>query len=371
MKGFADYIIAGWDEIQKEIERDVFEVEAPLGGEMFKEWLVQEGLAERTASSYLSNIKRLDKDLFPEIMDEDFFYLLKEYLAKAPDKAIELMERVQSAIRQEQKKGNPVMPTRAFNDCHSAFVKYMEFINLLIDAGIRKTVDASQDDEAEEVPLFEDGHVSFDYDTLLPNFRLRLATQDRLTGGDGKVFYPIRLLLKIFAVNDEDWQFIDDWLNRSLKYIDVLTDEGKFKFKDIETLDIDTQSGEAFVIVGDGYSATLLTRTAEGEIVPMNVKKLQEISIDHSPAIHNILVNKADKLHGLAKLTAIIKDYIKANKIEQPERSASVISTEIFKQKEDELVTLIPELKQDLVFIQNSINLELMDRKENTRKHAK
>ena len=67
---------------------------------------------------------------------------------------------------------------------------------------------------------------------------------------------------------------------------------------------------------------------------------------------------------------AIIKDYIKANKIEQPERSASVISTEIFKQKEDELVALVPELKQDLVLIQKSINLELMDRRENTRKHV-
>lgn len=103
----------------------------------------------------------------------------------------------------------------------------------------------------------------------------------------------------------------------------------------------------------------------------MNVKSLQHISIDHSPAIHNILVNKADRLHGLSKLTAIIKDYIKENKIEQPERSASVISTEIFKQKEDVLVALVPELKKDLVFIQNSINLELMDRRENTRKSTK
>ena len=371
MKGFADYIIVGFDEVLREMERDVFEVEAPLGGKSFKKWLIQEGLTERTASSYLSNIKRLDKDLFPEIMDEDFFRLLKDYLAKAPEKAIELMERVQSAIKQEQKKGNPVMSKRAFNDCHSAFVKYMEFINLFIEVDNRKLPDVSKNEETDEIPSFEDGHVSFDYDTLLSNFRLRLATQDRLTGSESKVFYPIRLLIRIFGVNDEDRRFMDDWFTRSLNYIDVLTDEGKFKFQDIETLDIDTNSGETFVIVDDGYSATLLTRTADGEIVPMNVKTLQNISIDHSPAIHNILVAKADQLQGLAKLTAIIKDYIKTNKIEQPERSASVISTEIFKQKEDDLVALVPELKQDLVLIQNSINLELMDRRENTRKHAK
>lgn len=371
MKGYADYIIVGWDEIQREFERDVFEVEAPLCGELFKEWLIQEGLNERSANSYLSYIKRLDKDLFPEIMDEDFFMLLKEFLEKSPEKAIELMERVQSAIRQERKKKNPVMPQKTFDNCHSAFVKYMEFVNLLIDADIRKQTEEYKDEEISEVPQLEDGHVLFDYNVLLSKFRWRLATQDRLTGNDEKVFYPIRLLQRIFSVNDEDKKFMDDWFTRSLYYIDVLTDEGKFKFQDIGTIDIDTNNGKVSIIMDDGSSATLLTRTANGEIVPMNVKSLPDISIDHSPAIHHILLDKADKLTGLAKLTAVIKDYIKTNKIEQSECSASVLCSDIFKQKERELVALVPELKQDLVLIQNYINLELMDRRENTRKQIK
>lgn len=371
MKGFADYIIVGYDEIQREFEREVFEVEAPLGGKLFKEWLMQEGLGERTAASYLSNIKRLDKDLFPEIMDVDFFYVLKECMEKAPDKAMELMERVQSAIKREQKRNNPAMPKRAFNDCHSAFVRYMDFINLLIDADIRQPSEVSKDEETIEIPQFEDGHVFFDNDTLSLRFRFRLATQDRLTGSEGKVFYPIRLIERIFAVNDEDKRYMNRWFTHSLKCIDVLTDKKKLKLRDVETLDIDTNSGKVLVTTRDGISATLLTHTAAGETVPMNAKSLKYISIDHSPAIHNILIDKADQLQGLAKLTAIIKDYVKAKKIKQPERSASVISTGIFKQKKDELVTLIPELKKDLELIQRYINLELMDRRENTRKHAK
>ena len=188
MKGFADYIIVGFDEVLREMERDVFKVEAPLGGESFKKWFIQEGLTERTASSYLSNIKRLDKDLFPEIMDEDFFRLLKSYLAQAPEKAIGLMERVQSAIKQEQKKDNPVMSKRAFNDCHSAFVKYMEFINLLIEADSRELPEVFKDEETGEIPLFEDGHVSFDYGTLLSNFRLRLAER-KISASRGRALY--------------------------------------------------------------------------------------------------------------------------------------------------------------------------------------
>lgn len=367
MKGFADYIIVGWDEIQREFEREAFEVEAPLGGELFRDWLIQGGMNERSANSYLSYIKRLDKDLFPEIMDDDFFKLLKEFMADSPEKAIELMDRVQSAIKQEQKKGNPVMPKNTFKNCHSAFVKYMEFITLLIDADIKPS-EISKGQAVSEVPLFEDGHVQFDYDTLLSKFRWRLTTQDRLTGDDGKVFYPIRLLQRIFNINDEDKKFIDDWFTRSLYYIDVLTDEGKFKFQDIATLDIDTNSGQVTMIMDDGSSATVLTRTADGEIVPMSVYSLPEISIDHSPAIHNILVDKADKLKGLAKLTAFIKEYINNN---NGKCNATTINSDIFKQKKDELVALIPELKQDLVLIQNCINLELMDRKENTRKKTK
>lgn len=371
MKGFADYVIVGWDEVQREFVREAFGVEAPIGGKLFKEWLIQEGLAERTADSYLSNIKRLDKDFFPEIMDEDFFMLLKECIEKAPDKAMELMERMQSAIKREQKNNNPVMPQKAFNDCHSAFVRYMDFINLLIEANVAQTSEISNNGDTIEIPQIEDNHVQYDSKTLFSRFRFRLATQDRLTGDEGKAFYPIRLIEKIFAGNDEDKKFLDDWFDSSLNNIGLLTDMKTFSLRDVVVLDIDTYSGDVFVILHDGSSTKLLTRTAEGDIVPMNATSLKNISIDHSPAIHNILVDKAYQLNGLAKLTAIIKNYINANKIEQPERCASVISTEIFKQKKDELAAFIPELKQDLEFIQKSMKLELMDCRENTRKHAK
>lgn len=368
MKGFADYIIVGWDEVQREFVREALGIEAPLKGELFKAWLVREGLAEGTAKSYLSNIKRLDKDFFPEVMEEDFFELLKDYLAKGSEKALELMCRMLSTIRKEQKKGNPAMPKSAYSDCYSAFVKYIEFIAFLTD--VAPETEVAQDDDDEEESLFEDSHVLYEKELLESRLTFRLTTQDRLTGDEGKVYYPIRLLVRIFGANGEDRQFMSGWLTRSLRNIAVLTEEGELKFKDIEALDIDTGSGEVLAIQKDGCSTKVLTRTANGEIMPMNAKSLQNISIDHSPAIHNILVDKADELQGLAKLTAIIKDYIKANKIGQPERCASVISTELFKQKQEELVALIPELRKDLELIQNSTKLELMNRKENTRKHT-
>ena len=139
MKGFADYVILGYDKVHRELAREALGIkEVPLEADAFKQWLIEEGLEEGTANSYLSYIRQMNDELFPDIMENEgevseFFYWLKEYLEKTPEKTMELMGRMQSAIKQEQKKGTSEIPQKTLNNWHCAFVRYMEFIGLLIE----------------------------------------------------------------------------------------------------------------------------------------------------------------------------------------------------------------------------------------------
>lgn len=145
MVGYADYIIASFDEVLREMEREVLEVEAPLGGELFKKWLVQEGHSERTATIYLSNIKRLDNDLFSIVMDEDFFRLLRDDLDTEPKKAHDLMENMLHAIDKELENEDPFIPRKMLTNCRCAYVNYMKFIDVIINAIVNNAQVADND----------------------------------------------------------------------------------------------------------------------------------------------------------------------------------------------------------------------------------
>ena len=388
MKGYADYVILGYDKVHRELAREALGIkEVPLEADAFKQWLIEEGLGERTANSYLSYIRRMNDELFPDIMENEgevseFFYWLKECLEKAPEETMELMGRMQSAIKQEQKKGTSEFPQKTLNNWHSAFVRYMEFIGLLIEADgeeenekeVKKEETAvAKKAESIKIPSFGNKNVSYDEKTLRRIFRSRLVTQDRLTGEEGKVYYPIRLVKKIFNTDAKAKKFINRWFDGLIDNIEVLTDqrEKPFKLKEISEVNINPKGGHVAVSMGEGQEAlTLLTHTAAGETTSMDVKTLRDISIDHKIPIHAILVDKADQLKGLAILTANIKNY----KGKKRKMGASKLSTEVFnKMVAEGLISdeLIKCLTDDLTLIKKSTTLELMDRKQNISKQAK
>ena len=545
MKGFSDYIICNWDELQRELEREAFDVEAPLRGEWFKKWLVEQGYSEGTASSYLSNIKRLDNELFSVAMDGDFFKLLKDYLnseeperayellaealilideesrkedalmpkkalndcraafvsytkflrilikivinemmkeyeededesidqkdetvkaflnyasngalggdafkkwlveekglsqntaasylsyinslldkrlfpdivktvapkvsfyaalkkcmKEAPGRVFELLDRVQYAIKREQKSGNPVLSDKEYNDCYSAFRRYNEFVNLLLgtDNNNASLVDNLLDvfDDALDANGGKGDTNSLSFmvaggvgrcfppftpssNTLRKTFRGRLTSQDRLSGSDGKTLFSPRTAGKIFRKVGQN-TVMSEWANKAIDNIIVLTDKGKYRFADVDMIWI-APGVKVTVVLTDGTEATMLTPTANGGVTEMKVYSIEGITIDHVDAIHNTLVEDADKLPGFGELTPILRKHMEQIKEEKKRKGDKrpVSAHEVAKATFEELLQsgrsleeLAELLKKDLEVL-SGIELVLMEARENSKKSS-
>ena len=351
------------------------EFEKSFGGKSFKEWLVENNFTDGSAASYASYMNNVDKELLPVIIVKgvNFYGVLKTLMENAPGKALELMDRVQSAI---STKKNDANSPKDIGKWYSAFAKYNKFVSLLVDYEDEDEDDVEEDNEAAERPKTEPASEVLSGQTERDAWsnsrfrskvlRKRLKTQDRLTGPEGKVFYPIRLINKIFK--EVDKQFIKQWFESSIDDIDVLTDKGNYKFVDVRMLYIASNGDVTVEIEKDGkeITATLLTHTATDEVVPMKVESKDGITVDHSPAIHNVLIEKSAALKGLAELTPILREYIKKHGL----IDANDITQAVFPKLERPLDDLVEKLKKDLELLQTTMSLELMDKEENNKKRA-
>ena len=87
MKGYVDYLISLDTEIQREIERDVLNINVPYMAKEYKEWMVTNNeKTKNVANAYISYIKSADKQLFSS--EEDFFELLPQKIVAGDIKGV-------------------------------------------------------------------------------------------------------------------------------------------------------------------------------------------------------------------------------------------------------------------------------------------
>ena len=130
--------------------------------------------------------------------------------------------------------------------------------------------------------------------------------------------------------------FYRNWRRRIADNITVLTNEGRHRLGNIIQIKVDKVTGTASAILNNKKEVVLYARRCNGEIAPMQAENTWHISVEKTPSVSKII---ADKMTALMKMALIIAD----------------------KEGEEQIVKLIPELKKELILIENLLSLELVD----------
>lgn len=210
-----------------------------------------------------------------------------------------------------------------------------------------------------------------DRDSLIANFRFRMITQDRLYGD---IYFPIRLLKKIFYQNKKDKEFFDKFILDQIENIRIYNSSNKsfILLKNMETLSIDENNQvqcrasadwEDFSLVGNVFTEL----GEEGKYDLFKANNLREIAIDHIYTMKDVLLLHKSSLNGLVNLTNILKERGLVKSGKEAVKQLALIGNKIIDEEvlDDNDVQL---LTNDLIFLGNKLHLQLMSSKENLKK---
>jgi len=214
------------------------------------------------------------------------------------------------------------------------------------------------------------------YSALRTKFKSRLRCQDR-TSGD-KIWLPLRFIAKLYSIdkknkkkkNNPFSQWLDSLVNGiSVHYDD--TNTGKVshltfnKNLSLVFTNKDKEGYDVFVWqINNGHKDEfrVLTPTGKGnQKVPMKVKSISEIDIDHVKSIDATLREKEQYLIELKKVSDFYKDMV-----EEEEYDENAKAEELLKDNNKKLNLAL--LQQELITIGNDGLLRLMDSKYNSQK---
>lgn len=346
----------------------------------FVEWMQEnEDMGMHSAQSYVSNIKRANREIFNKNKKGiNVLAYIAELLRTGKEaKANQLLTALETELtRRINKKDESAIPLFKLSQCRTAFRKYVRFIE-------EETIEVSENEEEwvtqadEESRKTESESTIYEYDDMDDIFYLRLITQNRF----GKIFYPISLLKRLFHLSQKisklqsadngRGSWFNRWLDDCIANIEVLTDKGDYILADIDELEIDPQSKRVTVTLPDMQKATLWTETEKGEKVPVQAEDIRDIHIDHTPLIARFLSEYAEELLALPRLTTIIQECARQKNITVTDnKSLHVITNELLDNPKRflELERMIPQLKNELCFISDEITLKLMSAKYNLKK---
>lgn len=131
MKGYIEHLITSSEEIEREFERELRNIEVPYLSEAYKKWMINKNeKSENVAKTYISFIKSIDKEFF--IFEDDFFVLLPQKILSGDfdgvnslfDKYCKIIEEWLEASKKEDIGIN----TKKIRDWRSGFKNYRSFI---------------------------------------------------------------------------------------------------------------------------------------------------------------------------------------------------------------------------------------------------
>jgi len=209
-----------------------------------------------------------------------------------------------------------------------------------------------------------------DKESLISNFRFRMITQDRLYGD---VYFPIRLIKKIFYKNDAK-QIFDKFISDQIENIKIYNSSNNsfYLLKNIESLLIDESNQvkcsisaklDDFSLIGNVFTEL----GEEGKFDLFKANSLRDVAIDHIFPMKDILLLHKKELTGLSKLTSILKEKGLVKSGKEAVKQLAFIGNQII---DDQVLDYndMQLLTNDLLFLGNKLHLQLMSSKENLQK---
>lgn len=273
---------------------------------------------------------------------------------------------------------------KELSDQRSYLRKYLHFLREHLANSVKPhSVDVDNLDEEDDsltLPLnilSGESDQVHEKEDLQSNFYWRLTTQDRLTKQEGAVYYPIRLLGKLFADSSSEYKrLFESKIHEQIDAIEIVVSEsGKtIPVRDIDRLAI--SKGGAVYVYSRGEKLQVYTADASGtKYYPMEVKALSQIHIDHKTPISSILVKLAQEQHLplLKELTEELRRIEREHQLRYSEQiTANVLTNQFLKEegKTHSFAQHLPELLSEMERVQRGTELQLMSSHENARKKA-
>lgn len=360
----------------------------------FIEWLCETDINSLdSAKSNASRVKTLNDKFISQLVPSknyNFLKLLPKHIKQSPEETILLLDKLEMHVyNSEVKPEDYSIKSSTFKCMQRAFNLYVSFIKETISNNRQESDNDSGSNSENKTEVTECvtelndnkiNKVCFDHNYINDNFRLRLLTQDRLSNSKN-IFYPIRLIRRLFTKQDKLARHrkinekanykksLFEIIHNSIDKINVITDKGIFKLKDVKTLEIDLKQKIVTVVLKNNEKAVLMTRTDKGETEKMSVSTFRDISIDHVVPMANILEERANSLPALSKLTEMVKQAAKKNNINITLTNVSALNNKVIESiKFPEITPLLQKTKDELLMINEAVELELMNKAYNIRK---
>lgn len=214
-------------------------------------------------------------------------------------------------------------------------------------------------------------------DTLEKSCKIRLRGQDRMSLSR-KVNLPINFISQVAQMlpgKSDEKGLINDWISSMYSRITVLIEkDGETCVTPVRKIKIIRlyKDRPATVELTDSPQCyTMLTRTANGDIIPMRIAQENQLHIDHEPSVDEVLRNNEADYPALSRISDIIKDVAKNNSLDARDVHDASLAECIKSDKEasSEIISLFPKLKNELASLEAKFErLELMHSSENCSK---
>lgn len=194
-------------------------------------------------------------------------------------------------------------------------------------------------DALDSCPFDDDGIHKYDY--IIPK---KIFQYGRFPFGMRNINFEtvrlnmIRLGLILFPKYGEP-DFFSRWRRRIADNVIVLTNEGKYRLGDISQIKVDENSGNVYAFLSKKREVIVYTQKLNGDICPMGVRNTRQIGIKITPTLSEIITTHKEELTTLIKAARIMEN----------------------EEKEEQFAELMPELKRELVFIENLLQIQLVD----------
>lgn len=353
----------------------------------FKQWMLdEEKMSIGSANCYLSFLNSINNYIDEESNSNVHFLLtLSNYLNNNQTAAaLDLIENAEIFLTRKMLSSSTTPEDRKkCSDYRSGLRKYRIFIEDNLDD--IPDAEELQDTTIEESTISVDKTDcdTFTYEDLESNFRFRLMTQNRMSNNKD-VFYPIGIIRKLFRYSqrkakkhgqaNSDYDWFKQWINDYVAEIKVEIEKGEFPLCQFSELSLCPTKNLAKVYsIDDNKDYIVYTETdiPGNKAVQMNVSRLRDIHIDHTPLMTDVLTKNVSQLPALTNLSEIIKNVaVKANVNIQPSNFGK-ISKLLFsdgKIVDNNLLPLIPELKKELNHLRGECTLKLMQASYNLKK---
>lgn len=358
----------------------------------FREWMCSvDGKSRGTAASYVSNLNFINTGWSLKENDRNILDAVSDYLVNEDiQEAFNLLGEMDDILSRRLFSGaTSADDKKRLNDVRSALRKYRQFLEEeLDDMPDEEEIEEKDTETVEEGVRNESARPSnplvYTYPDIEGNFRFRLMTQNRMSN-DKDLFYPIGIIRKLFRYSqrntrragmpNDDYEWFKHWINDYVGEIGVITKVGILPLSEVQRLEINPVDNRVTVITNDvsGSRHTLLTeKGVEADVtIPMQAKEIREIHIDHSPTMATVLSETKGSLPAMNKLSELIRDTAKRHRINIKPVNFGKISKKLFADPdsvENDLLPLIPSLKEELDILRSKCELKLMQVKYNLTK---